>query len=504
MQSAGQKVPEPGRSADPGLAGNGRLAAVPDPLAARERERPELVDLVVRGGWLITLNPDREIFRDGLLAVSGSRIVAAGSRAVLGEMYRGSVEISASGQVILPGMVNGHRHILSGARGAAPEGLVTLDVLRAFFYPSFEALTEEDMHAYALHHSAEMLRFGTTLFSEPGCTHLDAVLKAIARVGIRCRIGPWTWDHGGPSADTLPSGWLRMSHDRAVERLKDGVATVRALRNPKIRDAVTIEGVGTCSDELNVSAARLAAELDSLCVLHKATSEQEVELELRAFGHRPLEHMAKTGALNEHVFLNHMTSLELFEVDLLAASGASVSCNPSSALRLSKGTSQTGKWPEILRAGTPVALGTDAENASNFHDIVRSMYLAALLPRDARRDPSAVTVEQAVEMATLGGAKAMRLAGELGSLEPGKQADIVIFDTDDFDWTPLHNPLTNLVYNATGHSVDTVIVGGEILLRHKEFTRLDAAELRAKAAEADRRVLARIGARPAPAWPVRD
>lgn len=98
----------------------------------------------------------------------------------------------------------------------------------------------------------------------------------------------------------------------------------------------------------------------------------------------------------------------------------------------------------------------------------------------------------------------MRWDEELGSLQEGKEADIVIFDTDDFDWTPLHNPLTNLVYNATGHSVDTVIVGGEVLVRNKEFTRLDGAELRARAAEADRQVLKRIGVTPSPAWPVRD
>lgn len=464
---------------------------------------PEIADLVIRGGWLITLNPEREIYRDGLVAVRGSKIVAAGSRAELDGRYRGVVEITATDNVILPGMVNGHRHILSGARGAAPEGLVTLEVLRAFFYPSFEALTEEDMHVYAMHHSAEMLRFGTTLFEEPGCTYLDAVMEGIASTGIRCRIGPWTWDHGGPSAATLPSGWLRMTHDQAVERLKKGVSTVRSFANPRIRDAVTIEGVGTCSDELNKSAAALAAELDSLCVLHKATSEQEVALELQTFGHRPLEHMYRIGALNERILLNHMTSLEQFEVDMVAETGARVSCNPSSALRLSKGTTQTGKWPELLRARIPLALGTDAENASNFHDVVRSMYLATVLPRDARRDPTAVSVEQAVEMATLGGAVAMRWDDELGSVEIGKEADLVIFDTNDFDWRPLHNPLANLVYNATGHSVDTVIVGGDVLVRQKQLTKLDGEELRARAAEIDRKVLSRIGADPRPAWPVR-
>src|SRR5260370_17497064 len=197
-----------------------------------------------------------------------------------------------------------------------------------------------------------------------------------------------------------------------------------------------------------------------------------------------------------------MTSLDEFEVDMLAETGARVSPDPSSALRLSKGTTQTGKLPELLRAGVPLALGTDAENASNFHDTVRAMYLATVLPRDARRDPAAVTVEQAVEMATLTGAAAMRWDDELGSIEEGKQADIVIFDTDDFDWRPLHNPLTNLVYNATGHSVGTVIIGGEILVRDKELTRLDASELPATAAEADPPLLRPIRPDPPPPSPV--
>jgi cytosine/adenosine deaminase-related metal-dependent hydrolase len=226
-------------------------------------------------------------------------------------------------------------------------------------------------------------------------------------------------------------------------------------------------------------------------------------IELEAFGHRPVEHMYRIGALNDHVYLNHMTCLESFEVDLLKEAGTRVSCNPSAALRLAKGTTRWGKWPEMLRADVPLALGTDVENASNFHDIVRSMYLAALLPRDANADPMAVTVEQALEMATLGGATALDWDEQVGSIEEGKEADLVVFDTNDFDWRPLHNPLTNLVYNATGHSVDTVIVAGEILVRNKELTKLDGEELRAKAAEVDRRVLRQIGVDPKPLWPVR-
>ncbi|MCU1489404.1 MAG: hypothetical protein JWM85_809 [Acidimicrobiaceae bacterium] len=460
------------------------------------------VDLLLAGGWLITMNSRREIYRDGAVAVAGSKIVAVGARSEIIERYRARRTIDTSSMVTTPGLVNGHRHLLCCPKGAMPEGGQTLSALREFIYPCFASLTAEQMHTYALHATAEMIRFGTTSFEEPGCNHLDAVLEALAHSGIRCRVGPWTWDQRGAAGDTDLPDWLALDTDAALERLRRGIDTVRAFGNPLIRDAVTIEGVGTCSDELTLGAAKLAQESDSLFVLHKATSEREVALELEAFGERPLQHMHSIGALNEHVLLNHMTSLEDFEVDLVAESGARISQNPSSALKLAKGTTQTGKWPELLAAGVPMALGTDAENVSNHQDICRSMQLAALLPRDARRDPAAVSAEQALEMATVTGAKALRLDDVTGAIEVGKEADITCFSTDDFDWRPLHNPVANLVYGATGHSAHTVIVAGQLLLDAKRLTRVDEGELRQAVQKIDEQVLATIGIEPLPAWPV--
>jgi cytosine/adenosine deaminase-related metal-dependent hydrolase len=264
-----------------------------------------------------------------------------------------------------------------------------------------------------------------------------------------------------------------MGAPEALRRLEEGIEIVRKFAHPKISDAVTIEGVGTCSDELTTGAAQLARDAESLFVLHKATSEQEVALELRAFGHRPVEHMAKTDALNPYVLMNHVTT-------------------------------QTGKWPELLAAGVPLALGTDAENQSNHQDICRAMTLAALLPRDARRDPRAVTAEQAVEMATIGGATALRLEEATGSLTVGKEADLTIFDIDDFDWRPLHNPVANLVYGVTGYSVDTVVIGGVVVLDHKVHTMVDIDALRDEVEAVDRKILRSIGVEVTPAWPVVD
>ncbi len=471
-------------------------------MTVTDRIEPIPADTIVTGEWIITLNAGREIYRDGAIAITGGVIVAVGKRADILARYRPGALIDEPEAIIIPGMTNGHRHLLCCAKGAMPEGGQTLAALRQFIYPSFAALTEDDMHTYARHAAAEMIRFGTTLFEEPGCNHLDAVLEALADTGIRARTGPWTWDQAGPAGtDGLPD-WLTMDADAALDRLAEGVRTVRKFNHPRILDAVTIEGVGTCSDALNRGAADLARELDSLFVLHKSTSEREVELELKAFGERPVAHMDTIGALHDRVLLNHMTSLDTHDVELVVTSGARISQNPTSALKLAKGTTQTGKWRELAAAGVPMALGTDAENVSNHTDICRAMQLAALLPRDSTRDPNAVTAEQALEMATLGGATALRMQDQVGSLEPGKQADIVVFGTDNFDLRPLHNPVANIVYGSTGHSVDTVLIGGDVVLRRGQLTSLDEAALRRDVEQINRRVLGEIGIAPLPQWPI--
>lgn len=470
-------------------------------MADNEFGTQESADLVISGGWVVTMDEERRVFRNGAVVIRGSKIVDVGQAVEIATRFTAGRTIDARARVIMPGLVNGHRHLLTTAKGALPEGRVTLTNLQEFVYPTFAALTAEDIEVFGRHHAAEMLRSGTTTFEEPGCTHLEAALEGLAVSRIRARIGPWTWDQLGPASGRLPD-WLRMSTAECVSRLEDGVATVRSFASSRIRDAVTIEGVGTCSDELMVAAAGLARDTDSICVLHKATSKQEVDMELETFGHRPLQHMYEIGALNEHVLLNHMTCLDAFEVDLVADTGARISQNPSSALKLAKGTTQTGKWPELVAAGVPIALGTDADNASNHHDICRSMYLAALLPRDARRDPNAVTAEQALEMATIGGARALRWDHEIGSLEVGKEADIIIFDTDDFDWQPLYNPVANLVYGAVGKTVDTVMIGGEVLMEGKKLLHMDEGDVREEAERASSRILGEIGIEPAPRWPV--
>ena len=167
------------------------------------------------------------------IAVSDGVIAEVGKRAAILEKYQPAALIDEPGSIVIPGMINGHRHLLCCAKGAMPEGGQTLSALRQFIYPSFAALTEDDMHVYARHAAAEMIRFGTTLFEEPGCNHLDAVLEALAASGIRAWTGPWRWDQAGPAGDDGLPDWLRMDADAALDRLRDGIQTVRKFSHPR-------------------------------------------------------------------------------------------------------------------------------------------------------------------------------------------------------------------------------------------------------------------------------
>src|SRR5258707_959391 len=192
---------------------------------------PVTVDTVVAGGWLLTMNPQREMYRAGAVAIDAGVIIEVGQRADLLTRYAPRRLIDAPDGVITPGLVNGHRHLLCCAKGAMPEGGQTLDALRRFIYPSFAALTEQDMYVHAQHAAAEMIRFGTTLFEEPGVNHLDAVLEALASSGIRARTGPWTWDQAGPAGGGARARRRRVGADAPLDPPSESSQNARQLNH---------------------------------------------------------------------------------------------------------------------------------------------------------------------------------------------------------------------------------------------------------------------------------
>lgn len=463
---------------------------------------PEPVDLLITGGYVITMDEERRIYSDGAVAVRGRDVVAVGRRADVERAVHAIRILDVHGAAVLPGLVNGHRHMLGAPRGTLVEGRTTLENLRDYVYPAFAALNAEDNYWNTLLASAEMIRNGVTTFQEPGCTHVDSVVSAIDEIGIRASTGHWGWDQLGPNAAQCPEYFHRMGTRECLDLLRETCLKVDGAAGGRIRGVVTLEGVGTCSDELNVGARALAAELGTITVQHKATSVQEVASELKAFGQRPVEHMHAIGALGPEVVLNHVTAVDDAEVDLLVDSGTMICHNPSSALKLTKGVTQTGRFPELLARGATIGLGTDGANASNHSDLFRSMALAVLLPRDARIDPSVTVAEDGLDMAIRGGARVSGWGAEIGALEPGKRADLIVVDLDRPDMAPGLNPVQDLVYSANGSCVRHTIVDGRIVMEDRMLTTIDEQAVLAESRRRSIALLERIGHDHAPRWPV--
>jgi cytosine/adenosine deaminase-related metal-dependent hydrolase len=236
--------------------------------------------------------------------------------------------------------------------------------------------------------------------------------------------------------------------------------------------------------------------------MHKASSREEAATELRVTGHRPVEHMYRIGALGANVYLNHMTAVDDYEIPFLAETDTKVCQNPPAALKLAKGTTKMGKFVEMRKAGVTVALGCDGVNSADSKDMFRAMFLAATLAKDSRVDPSVVTAEDVIEMATLNGYRAIGWEQDLGSIEPGKKADLILIDTDRPEFVPTYNYVYSLVYTANGDCVDTAMVDGRILMENRELKTIDLDAVRAHCREQAPRLLERSKVKPVSRWPI--
>lgn len=463
---------------------------------------PEAVDILIKNATVLTVDAERRIITDGAVAIRGDRIVAVGKTKDLDGEYQAAKTIDGTHRLVMPGLVDGHAHLIEIARGLIPDNLRTSDWLKDWCYPYLDAITEDDEYWYSKCLMAEMIRTGTTCFVEPGCKYLPSTLKAIEETGMRATTGSWVWDHNGPDGQKCPDYFLPMTLDEAMDLSENNIKTYDRSADGRIRVFATIEGVGTCSDELTKGAKDLADKYGTFSLMHKASSQEEVNSELKATGDRPVEHMYKIGALGPNVYLNHMTAVESFEVDMLAETDTKVCQNPPAALKLAKGTTRMGKFLEMREKGVTVALGCDGVNSADHKDMFQAMFLAATLPKDARLDPEVITAEEVIEMATLSGAKATGWEDEIGALEPGKKADVILIDIDRPEWVPSYNLVYSLVYAASGDSVDTVIVDGNVLMENRELKTMDLSEVHARCREAAPKLVERANVKPVSRWPV--
>jgi cytosine/adenosine deaminase-related metal-dependent hydrolase len=450
--------------------------------------------ILIEHATVVTLDRERRILSDGSILVDGRDIVQVGRADAVRPPRPPDRVIDARRRVVLPGFVDTHVHLSEHLnRGLLLDDIPVDRYLPDWLIPLYAVMTPEEEQVAAQLACIEMIRTGTTTFCEAGTLFdVAAVAAAVEAVGMRAVLGRWSWDlAAGP-------GRLRMSTAEALRLNEAMLEAVQGRADGRIGAWPLLLGFGTCSPALMRGARELADRHGvGWGMMHLASHPS-----LRTADRIPLAELDALGVLGPTTKLAHLVYVTEGDIDLLARRGVKVSHCPTAGLKHTKGLAARGRFPEMLDAGVCVSLGGDSGNGSNHFDMLRLMYLVATIYKDARLDVSVMPPERALEMATLRGAEALLLADAVGSIEPGKRADLVLYDLDVPEWRPLLNPVNNLVYAATGASVRTVLIDGRVVLDEGRLTTLDEREVFERAEALARQQIARAGLTIQSKWPV--
>jgi 5-methylthioadenosine/S-adenosylhomocysteine deaminase len=425
--------------------------------------------------YAITLDGQRRVVQDASVVCDGNRITHVGKAEEL-RAVEADRTIDAHGGVLLPAFVNGHMHIsyAHAVRGLFPDDLVGRERLREVFRLQ-SAMTEDEEYWTSLLAIIELMKSGTVTFVDPGSTKfVDACLQAYADSGCRVITGECVTDRQLDLA--LPVH----STEAALRRSTEFIRKYDGRLDGRVRAWAMPFSAETCSMELLRGSKRVADELGSWMTVHHAGGTTG-ELE-------------QAGALGPNVLLAHAAGIDDAEVETIARGGATVVMCPSTTLKEGSGLGRR-KLPELLAHGVAVGLGADSANSSNYLDGLRMVNAAALGFKDGRADVSYVPAEQALEMATLLGARAVGLDANIGSIEVGKKADLVLFETRRAEWRSLLDPVNNLVYAADGRSVRSVVADGRLAVDNGQVLFADEAAVAERVQEIGEALLARTATR---------
>ncbi|MCY4556526.1 MAG: amidohydrolase family protein [Chloroflexi bacterium] len=446
--------------------------------------------------YIVTMDSDRRIVADGSVVITGTRISQVGKSADLASIAADRT-IDGTGMVLTPGFVNGHMHIsyAHAARGLFPDDLGAEYLPNVFRLQA--AMTADDEYATSMLAITELLKYGTTTFIDPGTTtHLGQCLAAYDQAGCRIVVGRNVQDRPNPL--NLPV----YGTDEAIEATEEAIALAESANSDLVSGWSMPFAAEFCTPELLAACDRIASDHETRSTLHFNNGPRWVEECRRTHGCSPTEYLDRCGVLNPRMTLAHCLGIDTDEARLIADRGSAVVMCPTAAVKGGAGTSANGLLPELLEFGATVGLGTDAGNNSNLLETLRSVYLAAVLYKDGRRDVGMIPAETALELGTIGGAAALGMDHLTGSIEPGKAADLVLFDTRRAEWGALHNPVNSLVYNADGRSVHTVIVDGKVVVADHRPLFVDEASLVEEVQGRGEALLKRTSVAFPPRWPI--
>ncbi len=431
-------------------------------------------DILIRGCIVLPM-VGPEIIEKGLIAIGDDRLSYVG-RASEAPRIRAEKVIDGRGKVALPGLINCHTHVSMALFRGVGEDQALDQWLGETIWPLEAKLKPRDIYYGALLGCLEMIKGGTTCFADM-YFHEEMVAKAVEEAGLRAVLAPGIIEAG--------------NRERGENFLKEGIKFAQKFHGGA-RDRISVHlgphAVYTCSPELLKKVREEASRLGVGIHIHLAESERMVKQIKERYGLTEAELLESIGFLGSDVLAAHCIYLSTREMKLLAKHHVKVAYNPVANMKLALGIPRIG---ELTDLGVTVGLGTDGPASNNNLDILQNLKIAALLQKVHYMDPTILPVRRALEMATIHGAKALGLERDIGSLEAGKKADVILIDFKKPHLTPLHNPYANIVYSAHGGDVNTVIVDGKILMENREVKTLNEEEVMQKGRRAALNLLAR-------------
>jgi 5-methylthioadenosine/S-adenosylhomocysteine deaminase len=427
------------------------------------------VDLVVRNGTVVTVDAERRVIERGAVAVDGGAIVAVGPQAEIGSAYAGRQVLDARGGIVLPGLVNTHTHAPMVLFRGIADDLKLMDWLQRFIFPAEKKnVTAAFVTAGTRLAALEMIRSGTTTFADMYYFE-EQVALAAKEAGLRTVAGETLIEFPAPDHATTQDGLAYA--ERFLQRFRG---------DPLVTAAVAPHSTYLANPETIRAARALADKYGAPLLVHLSESSEEQRQVREKYGKSPTEHLRDLGFLRKGVVGAHGVWLTPADRAILKAADAGVVHCPQSNMKIASGAAPVG---DLLREGVRLGLGTDGAASNNDLDMFEEMLTAALLAKHTTGDPTVAPAAEVLAMATIGGARALGMEDRIGSLEPGKRADLVIVGVDRAGLRPVYDPVSHLVYAAKGADVRDVVIEGRVVMRDRRVLTLDE---RAVIAEADR------------------
>jgi 5-methylthioadenosine/S-adenosylhomocysteine deaminase len=440
----------------------------------------EKADLLITGGTVVSMDGSRTILDDGAVAVKGDTIVAVGPRGELEARYTASQTIDAKGKLVLPGFINGHTHVPMTLFRGLHDDVTLNDWLYKYIFPAEAKNVNEEFVRWGTRlAAAEQIRGGVTTFADMYYFE-DAVAEETKAAGMRGVLGETFIDF--PAPDNKSEAEMLAYTEKFLKKWQ-GDALIHA--------AVAPHSIYTCSQKTLQDAAALARKYNAPILIHTGEMKKEWDDSLKQNGMSPVQYMDKIGLLGPDVVSAHCIFVDAADEKTLAQKQVGCVHNPSSNMMIASGVSPVA---DMRAAGIAVGLGTDGPAGSNNDlDLMEEIDLAAKLAKITKLNPLALNAKAVVEMATIDGARALHMDKEIGSLEAGKKADVILISLDEPNAVPMYDIYAQLAYALKGSDVETVVIGGRIVMRDRKLLTVDKEAAMAKAREYQKTIAASLG-----------